>query len=854
MNVCRNAYPIEEGAWVRRSGNRFAATSLNGKPARVMPFEFEQSSPYIMEFTDNGLRLFAVATQTQGLSGTLPNDFRLVTTNDNQGVTSISTADPAVVQTLAAHGWANGDQIEFLFAQSVNAGFVPLLRNRQFVVKVVDTTHFSITDPITGNTIDGNTLGWSAPAASTVVVARIFKSGPPYVNGDWAQLRNVQAETETILLHNKYQPVQLNVVTLPTATSFATFSQQFVTFNDGPYMDPPTNGGTLTPSGTTGAITLLLSFLGSVNNGLGFIATDIGRSIRILSEPAAWAVGTAYIVGNSVKFNGTYFTCIQNNTGQTPDIAIAYWSINTAAAVWSWGTITGIVSNVLCDFIIDGVDLLYTAAVATWRMGLYSNTTGWPSCGLYYEGRLWLAGSVPNRFDASVVNGITAASVDMTPTAADGTVADNNAISYTFNADDVNPIYWMFGTDAGIIAGTQSGEWLIKASQLSDPLTPTSIQAHRATTYGSEPIEPAASQLTFVFVQRFGRAVLECFPDVFSGKYNAPNLSTRAKHLLISTVDEIRYQQELVPLIWCRCGDGSLVGATYERNTLYSSQGPEFIGWHRHDLGSGRLVESITVGPSVDGNIDTLVMVTNDPATGIRHIELMESLFDVGADIKSGWFLDDSVVPSGGVITQSGSTVTLTFYGLWHLNGKTVTVWCGGIDCGDFTVANGAVALPIDYDIAALFTSDYLASISSTTAYGAMSVSIDRTGTRYTVPAVVGFTYTSQGQLLRPDTIDEVRSPTGPGLAKPRRNHQFGALLSGTQGISFGTDFSKLRAAQLKSPGGTVALTALQLYSGVYWDTLADDYSLDGMLCWQVSRPYPAAVVSMTGFMNTQDR
>src|SRR5258708_25231873 len=132
LNVCRNGFPLEEGAWVRRPGTRFSTTTRNGVAGRVIPFSFKQKAPYEMIFTDGIVEMLAVATQTSGLVSPLPKDFRLVTTNDNQQVSSISTANPAVVQTGGAHGWTTGDQEKFLFAYCVNDGFSPLLRARRF--------------------------------------------------------------------------------------------------------------------------------------------------------------------------------------------------------------------------------------------------------------------------------------------------------------------------------------------------------------------------------------------------------------------------------------------------------------------------------------------------------------------------------------------------------------------------------------------------------------------------------------------------------------------------------------------------------------------------------------------------
>lgn len=866
MNVCRNGFPIEEGSWIRRSGTRYAAATLNGAPGRVIPFAFSQASPYLMEFTDGALRMFAVAGQTSGLVGPVPSDFRLVTTNDNQQVSSISTANPAVVQTGSAHGWTTGDQVQFIFAGIVSPDFTPALRARVFSITVIDTTHFSIASTIGSGAIDGSTLGWSTPVANTVVVTRILKITTPYTAMAWSSVRKVQAEKEAYLLQGSYSPYALNVLTDPTATNFSTFSLAAASFIDGPYYDPPTDGTTLTPSGTSGSVNLTASAATSINGGSGFITTDIGRSVRILSEPAAWASGTTYALGDSVKYNGTYFTSIQgSNTGYTPDAAPAWWGINTAAAAWSWAVITAITSTTIAVATIKGATLVNTNAAVTWRMGLYSNTTGWPTCGAYYEGRIWLSGVVANRVDSSKVNSIANGVLDMTPTATDGTVADNNGISYIFNSEDTNPLFWMIGGQSGIVCGTQAGEWLINAPT-TGPITPTNIQAHRGTTYGCENIEPEHTELTVGFVQRHARKILEYFPDVFSGRFIAPNLSTYGKHLSKSGIAEIRYQSELLPVMWARMNDLSLAGVTYKRSSLFSSQPPDFMGWHRHDLGSGRKVESIAVGPSMNGELDNVAMVTNDTVTNIRHVELMTDVFEVNDPITHGWFLDDAVVPTGGTVTVIAGVSTLTLYGLWHLNGKTVTASVAGLDCGDYVVSNGAIAVPIDYDTLNpdTLTTAYLQSVSDFDTdgsndpdgdfnYASLMCKIVNSGFTYYVPAVVGFTYTSQGQILRPDMMEPVAGGQGPGMGKYGRISQFAAYMCGVQGISFSTDFQHLRPAKFRSAGGT-EYPKLSLFTGIYRDTLDDNWSLDGMICWQVSRPYPATVMSLTGFMRNEDK
>ena len=69
----------------------------------------------------------------------------------------------------------------------------------------------------------------------------------------------------------------------------------------------------------------------------------------------------------------------------------------------------------------------------------YCASVGFPTCGTYHEGRVWLGGVLPNRFDGGVPNmGFT-----FSPTDADGTVTDASAISYTLNAEDQQQIEFM---------------------------------------------------------------------------------------------------------------------------------------------------------------------------------------------------------------------------------------------------------------------------------------------------------------------------------------------------------------------------------------------------------------------------
>ena len=755
MNVCLNAIPLEEGACTRRPGSAFAATTRNGTPGRLLTFDFSAVAPYEMEFTDGHLRFFS------GLSLVLqPQVF---------GVSDISPDSPAVVTISGPSGWATGDEVQFIFNSVGEESDAAILRHRQFTITLTaagaDGSQFTLTDPVSGAAL--NNPGWEPD--DLLQIGKVTDLATPYFNKAWNTniMNGVQAQTQMFLLNNTVAPEVVTATPNQNSPQFGTFSISPAIFTDGPYLDPVV-GALYTPSALSGVITVTLGFqtysagttygIGDVvtasgldyrsliagnmgntpvsspadwapiNSGgavgtNGFLSTDVGRLMRFYNAPQSWASGTSYTIGNNVTYNGGTYTALTASTGVTPDSDLTKWEINTAAALWTWGIIQSVVAANQVTVQIRGPALLYTLLDinSIFQMGAFSNTTGWPTCGCYHQGRLWLSGAIPNRIDASNSDQV----FNFSPTAQDGTVGDANAITAIFNAKDTNDIYWMEPLSQGIICGTAGGEWQVSASNLNDPLTPTSIQAHRVSKYRCANVQPRVTGLATVFVQREGRKCMELLADVYSGKYSAPNLQLTGKHLTQSGIAELAYQEELSPVVWARMNNGSLIGCTYRRTSNFTTEEPSLSGWHRHTLGSGRLVESISAGPALGGAKENLWMVTNDPATGVRHVELLTDIFDQGSAITQAWFVDDAVTPSGMVVNAGKTGVTL--YGLWHLNGKTVSAFIGGLDCGDHLVTNGSMFVTFGSDPGGLLTLAYLNSlISSGANYGIFATPLDQ--------------------------------------------------------------------------------------------------------------------------------
>lgn len=593
--------------------------------------------------------------------------------------------------------------------------------------------------------------------------------------------------------------------------------------------------------------------------GLGFVSINIGDyavsiilNLRASNSPSLSSSG-GVLLGTQTTFNTT-----------TPITLIS--SDQTTAYNYVWVeqiTLLSITGSLGSDFVINntiaqlsffgppgtgtsqgvslqivGDPLLYSEPIRTWRIGLYSDTTGWPTCGTYHEGRLWLSGVLPNRIDSSKSNDI----FNFAPTNPDGSVAADNGISYTFNAPDINPIFSMTPDYQGIVCCTQAGEWLVQATSQNLPLTPTTIQAHRVTTNQCANIEPRRTDLTLAIVQSYKRELLEYFADVYSGKFIAQDLAWTAKHLTATGLQEIAFQSETTSILWARCGDGSLIGCTYKRDTLTSAQEAKMHGWHRHTLGSGRIVESIAMAATADGLLPTLAMVTTDPATGVRHVEMATKLPEETDALADAFLLDDAVNPASvsSSITQvvNAPYGGMTLNGLWHLNGKTVSVFAGGLDCGDFAVANGSLFVPYGDGNSAgsgagMFTQAFALALPMT-------------------QIVVGFTYNSDGQLVRPALPQDSGSRNGPAMGKTRRQHRYAIQTVNSAGLSIGTDFAKLLPILFKDASGK-AMRPLNTFSGIYRSELNDDYSYDSMIAFRVSRPLPAIIPALGGFPHTQD-
>ena len=200
----------------------------------------------------------------------------------------------------------------------------------------------------------------------------------------------------------------------------------------------------------------------------------------------------------------------------------------------------------------------------------------------------------------------------------------------------------------------------------------------------------------------------------------------------------------------------------------------------------------------------------------------------------------------------------VTLNGNWTFGGQAVDVCIAGLDCGTITAnPDGSVFVPFGADPDGLFTAGYLNSVSNPNSTNPALATFNITNgasdiLTVSVPVLVGYTYSSVGWCLRPTTEGQTKSPLGGAVGKKRRMQRAGFEFINAQGVAIGNKQGNTFPIQFKDTGVN-ATTKDVLFSGIMQQTISDTSSFDGQLYWEVTRPYPCTIVSVTTFLEIEE-
>lgn len=414
---------------------------------------------------------------------------------------------------------------------------------------------------------------------------------------------------------------------------FATGGGGFYGLKDGPYLTENTTATTITPSATTGAITLTAS-------AALFSDSDQGRLVRL-------------------KHGST----------------------------WGWCSILSFISptqvNAQVESTLGGV-----GAVTTWRLGAFYFTTGagdvgnFPKAVALFQQRLVLKGT--DLEPDTVWMSRTGDYFNFAPTETDGTVNDDNAITVTPASGQVDVISWG-RTHKDLLIGSDGGLTSLNAGRDSVAVTPSNVQMRQISSFGAHAAPAMIAGAAVVYIQQRQRKLRSLFYEGSDlSQQREEDLTLLAEHLTSGALTELAYADNPNGIVWCLLATGELLALTFLPDQ-------QVAAWHKHIIGgalAGGIAQVTSIAVIPGSGHDELWMVVKRTINGsaVHYIEKLQPDFDPDVDVLSdAWCVDSGLQYSGAPAT------TLT--GLDHLEGETVQVLGDGVVHASKVVAGGQITL-----------------------------------------------------------------------------------------------------------------------------------------------------------------
>lgn len=574
----------------------------------------------------------------------------------------------------------------------------------------------------------------------------------PYTTADLAAIKYAQTADIMYLAHPDIKPHRL------LRWGHAGWSLEEVDFTDGPWGPVNVTGTKLTPGATAGKGVLITSdSTRGINGGQGFLASDVGRAIRI-------------------EHGGT----------------------------WGWAVVAAVNSRVSVT-----ADIRRAFGAATpidqWRLGAWSDTTGWPRAVTFYESRAAWAGTAAQP--QTVWLSQSGDFQNMQPDDGAGLVADDDAIARTVASQTVNAILWM--VPAGkLVAGTTANQLVMRSNLDDGPITPVDFSVKAQTTRACADADAIAIDEAAVFAQRGKRRLMAFGRD--GGGYRAYDLTIFAEHVTKGDIAELAYQEEPHSIVWVLRADGVLAALTYRPEQ-------EVIGWSRHILGGAygagnAVVESIATIPGSNAAgteaRDELWCIVKRTVNGStrRYVEIFEKDYEDGDAGADAFYLDSGLTYSGAA--------TATLSGLDHLEGETVKVLAEGAVHPDRTVSGGSITLDADY-------------------------------TR--VQAGLGYTHKYKSLKM------EGGGTIGSAVTQTRRIGRLGLILDNSLGLKVGDSEARLKEIPFRAVGDAMD-TAVPPFTGEkIVEDFASEWSEDPRIHIQGDKPVPLTVLGIAPHLEVSD-
>ena len=786
------------GPATRRPGSRFITEiKSSANEARLTPFRFSTTQAYQIErgpgyfrfFKDKGT-IVALDTDAAITNGTFVFDItgwtdistglgaiahdtpgqRLALTPGGAGGADIASAEQAVTVGASFQAGehvlqfrldgAAGDAIELRIGTTT--GGSEILADR---VMEVGTHSFAFTPGASPVFIQFRNVGATQNKTLHIDNVALIDNAPieletPYLAGDLAGIKWTQSADTLYLTHPRIAPRKLLRFDHPS------WSLVEINFIDGPYLEENITATTLVASAATGfAVTITASGVEGINNGAGFKLSDVGRLVGIK--------------------NGADF---------------------------AYARIVGFTSALIVTADSKGSVNLPVVATASWRLGLWSVTTGYPNAVTFHKSRLGFGGAKiarPQRLDLSK----TADFETFTPG-----VNDADPISINLDADEVNAVCWMVSKGA-LLVGAADAEWSVKKASTNSPLAPSNVDADVETNEGCKDVMPIRASKAVLFVQEHGKQLIEMAFRFDADGFVTNDMTVLAEHITGGGIVELAYQRQPWRVVWATRTDGRLIGFTYMRPQ-------EVTAWHPHTIagnfaGGRAVVESVSVIPGIGA--DELWMIVKRTINGAtkRYIEVLEEALEIP---NRNDFASEALFEAATLLAQKDAfyldsmltysdVPTLIITELDHLEGESVSILRDGAAHPDKIVGGGQITL-------------------------------DKLGSTVQVGLKAPW-------KLKPHRI-EAGSQQGTAQGKKKRIDHVTLRLHGSLGVKVGRDEDNLEFPPMGY--GKKMDTATALFTGDIEVPFRGVWERDGTILITGDQPFPATIVSLVPHIAVEER
>lgn len=815
MELAENYIPTLQGPLTRRPATKYMGVNVKDstKPPYYVPFRFSASQNYMLEFGDQYIRF---------------------DTNNAQMVTPGASVKLA---GFAANGLASNGLLPFTAARATNAPQANEVIFSSAAVTIGDpleiASPYLIADvPLIRWAQTGNNLYLFHPKYPVQKLQRQSTqtewklSAVPFLDGPY-------------LAANSYLSVGDNVKTILYSPSLGVFPNSNTIYT----ADIVSITGTSNVGGKIGITTASAHGLGTgervfitgvtgtteANNFSNFFGRTSANPqtswiIDVTGATTFTLLGStftnAYAAGGEVH-HALFATSAQQVQAGAP----AVQDIGRAIAlqiggIRYWGNISTVFDAATVDAIMGGtaatgpVTIPNTNNADLWKLGTYGGGgsgnnfvgNGYPACGAFHQDRLFLSGAAefPQNVDGSEI-GLYESFVGSK--ASNLQVVDSNALSFTLNSGDQNPIRWMESTAQGLLAGSASCEWALTPSGNSEALSPTNFNAQQSSFFGSALIAPGKLGNAVLYIQNASRKLREITFFFQAGTFRSEDLSELSEHITLPGIKQVAVQKETQPLFWCLRTDGVLLSFLYNRNDVTLSAGwmRQILGGVSDNIGTPAVVHSIGFVPAPDQSFDQMYLIVK------RFIN--------GATVYTKEFMtkiqDDSISQADSFYGDCGSTYSgapaTTISGLTWLKGETVGVLADGTNVADHVVSNAGTI---------------------TLAVAASKVQ-------------VGLRYKSRGKLLRPDA----GAADGTSIGATRRTTRVAFQMHRQGDFAFGTEFNNLLPVDFAKMDQSDEPIPGALYSGIIRDGVESRYDFNSQVCFQQEDMLPGTIQSITSFL-----